>query len=145
MAGISLKRRKSPKQLTNQFRTNFIVWIRIGLTCPLTYFLGKAFLSFQLHNVWENYPRPTCPWHLTYWPEYKKGSSNHQGLSTYQVWSFWCKVFLSYQLHKVWEPNMTFDLSTWISTGIIYWLWTIYLPSLKLLGQSVLELSVAQG
>ena len=40
---------------------------------------------------------------------------------------------------------MTFDLLTWISIGVIYSSRTIYLPSLKLLGQSVLELSVAQG
>ena len=41
--------------------------------------------------------------------------------------------------------TLTFDLLTWISIGIIYSSRTIYLPSLKLLGQSVLELSVAQG
>ena len=29
------------------------------------------------------------------------GIFTHQGLSTYQVWSFWGKAFLSYQLHKV--------------------------------------------
>ena len=23
------------------------------MTCPLTYFWGKTFLSYQLHNVWE--------------------------------------------------------------------------------------------
>ena len=40
---------------------------------------------------------------------------------------------------------MTFDLLTWISIGIIISSRTIYLPSLKLLGQIVLELSVAQG
>ena len=40
---------------------------------------------------------------------------------------------------------MTFDLLTWISIGVIYSSRTIYLPSLKLLGQSVLELSVAKG
>ena len=39
----------------------------------------------------------------------------------------------------------TFDLPTWISIGINYSSLTIYLPSLKLVGQSVLELSVAQG
>ena len=38
---------------------------------------------------------------LALWPENLKGSSTHQGLSTYQVWSFWGKAFLSYQLHKV--------------------------------------------
>ena len=41
--------------------------------------------------------------------------------------------------------TLTFGLLTWISIGVIYSSRTIYLPSLKLLGQSVLELSVAQG
>ena len=57
-----------------------------------------------------------------------------------------------------WPLTLTFHLLTWISIGIILSAWTIYLPSmkllgqitiylpsLKLLGQSVLELSVAQG
>ena len=44
-----------------------------------------------------------------------------------------------------WPLALTFDLLTWISIGVIYSSRTIYLPSLKLLGQSVLELSVAQG
>ena len=44
-----------------------------------------------------------------------------------------------------WPLTLTFDLLTWLSKGIIYSSRTIYLPSLKLLGQSVLELSVAQG
>ena len=44
-----------------------------------------------------------------------------------------------------WPLTLTFDLLTWISIGVIYSPRTIYLPSLKLLGQSVLELSVAQG
>ena len=60
-------------------------------------------------------------------------------------WSFWGKAFLSYQLHKVKKTGMTFDLLTWKSIGIIYSPRPIYLPSLKLLGQHVLELSVAQG
>ena len=168
---------------------------------------------------------------LTYWP------STHQGLSTYQIWSFWGKTFLRYPLHKVRETDMAFDLDLWptslninsdhllikdylptkfeastakrswviscvwcwrstwpminrdhllvtvylptefeasgakyclvisctrywwstwpftltfdkltsISIGIIYSSRTIYLPSLKLIGQSVLEVSVAQG
>ena len=54
-------------------------------------------------------------------------------------------MFLSYPLHKVLETDMTFALLTWISIGIIYSSRTTYLPSLKLLEQSVLELSVAQG
>ena len=40
---------------------------------------------------------------------------------------------------------MTFDLLTWKSTGIIYLSWTIYIQSSKLVGQSIVELSVAQG
>ena len=44
-----------------------------------------------------------------------------------------------------WPLTLTFDLLTWKSIGIIYSPRTIYRPSLKLLGQSVLELSVAQG
>ena len=44
-----------------------------------------------------------------------------------------------------WSLTLTFDLLTWKSIGIIYSPRTIYLPSLKFLGQSVLELSVAQG
>ena len=41
--------------------------------------------------------------------------------------------------------QLTFDLLTWLSIGIIYSSRTIYLPSLKVVGQSVLELLVAQG
>ena len=44
-----------------------------------------------------------------------------------------------------WPLTLTLDLLTWIWIGIIYSSRTIYLPSLKLLGQSVLELSVPQG
>ena len=53
-----------------------------------------------------------------------------------------------------WPLTLTFDLLTWKSIGIIYSPRTIYRPSLKLLGQipslkvmgqSVIELSVAQG
>ena len=64
-----------------------------------------------------------------------------------KVWSLWGKAFLSYPSHKVWEIGTNFDLDllTWISIGAIYSLRAIYLPRLKLVGQSVLELSVAQG
>ena len=44
-----------------------------------------------------------------------------------------------------WPLTLTFDLLTWISIGVIYSSRTIYLPWLKLLGQSILELSVAQA
>ena len=42
-----------------------------------------------------------------------------------------------------WPLTLTFDLLTWISIGVIYSSRTIYVPSLKFLGQSVFELSVA--
>ena len=44
-----------------------------------------------------------------------------------------------------WPLTLTFDILTWISIGVISASRTIYLPSLKLLRQSILELSVAQG
>ena len=44
-----------------------------------------------------------------------------------------------------WPLTLTFGLLTWLSIGIIYSSRTIYLPSLKLVGQSVVELSVTQG
>ena len=44
-----------------------------------------------------------------------------------------------------WPLTLTFDLLIWKSIEIIYLPRTIYLPSLKRLGQSVIELSVAQG
>ena len=43
-----------------------------------------------------------------------------------------------------WHLTLTFDLLTWI-IGVIYSSRTIYLPSLKRVGESVIELSVAQG
>ena len=85
---------------------------------------------------------------LDLWPTDLNVNRDHlliKGLSTYQIWSFRGKVFPSYPLHKVWKTGMTFDLLTWLSIGIIYSSRTIYLPSLKLVGQSVVELSVAQG
>ena len=41
--------------------------------------------------------------------------------------------------------GLTFDLLTWLSTGVIYSSRTINLPSLKLLRQSALESSVTQS
>ena len=46
---------------------------------------------------------------------------------------------------STWPLTLTFDLLTWKPIGNIYSSRTIYLPSLKLLGQSIVELSVAQG
>ena len=178
---------------------DLVTWLSIGIMnssrtiyLPSLKLLGQSVVELSVaqglrdwHDLW--------PWPLTYWPDYQYGSSTHQGLSTYQVWSLWGKALLSYPLHKVWKTDMTFDLDlwptdltinrdhllikdylptefeasrvkrcwvirstrfewltwpwplTWLSIGIIYSSRTIYLPSLKLLGQSVVELSVAQG
>ena len=43
------------------------------------------------------------------------------------------------------QIGLTFELLTWLSIRINHSSRNIYLPNLKLLGQSVLELSVAQG
>ena len=45
---------------------------------------------------------------------------------------------------STWPLTLTFDLLTWKSVGIIYLSWNIYLPILKLLGKSIVELSDAQ-
>ena len=45
---------------------------------------------------------------------------------------------------STWPLTLTFDLLTRVSIGIIYLSWTIYLSSLKIVGQSIVELSVAQ-
>ena len=57
-----------------------------------------------------------------------------------------CKTLMP-PFPNMWRVGLTlpFDLLTWISIGIIYSSRTIYIPSLKVLGQSVLELSVAQS
>ena len=206
-------------------------------------YLPTKFEASSAKRSWviscTRWSRLACPMTLTfiYWPEYQQGSSTHEGLSIYYVWSFLGKTFLSYQSHKVkgyrhtdrhvqsnipllfqrekgrginidvcitlmppfpniWRIGLTFgpdlwptdlninrdhllnkdhlptkfeasganaflsypshkvletcmnfdlDLLTWIWIGVIYSSRTIYLPSLKLVGQSVLELSVAQG
>ena len=84
-----------------------LTWISIGIIysprtiyLPSLKLLGQRVIELSVaqgkvnwHDLW--------PWPLTYWPENQWGSSTHQGLSTYQVWSFWGKELLSYQLHKV--------------------------------------------
>ena len=57
-----------------------------------------------------------------------------------------CWVIRCTRLERLtWPLTLTLDLLTWLSIGIIYSSRTIYLPSLKLLGQSVPKLFFAQG
>ena len=73
---------------------------------PLTQHTGMRIrLTFDL-KVWPTDPNIDRD-------SFTKGSSTHQGLSTYQTWPL----------------TLTFDLLTWISIGIIYPSRTIYLPS----------------
>ena len=86
---------------------DLLTWKSIGIIysprtiyLPSLKLLGQSVLELSVaqgevnwHDLW--------PWPLTYWPENQLGSSTHQELSTYQVWSFWGRAFLSYQLHKV--------------------------------------------
>ena len=51
-------------------------------------------------------------------------------------WVISCKRYM----RQTWPLSLTFNLLTWISIGIIYSSWTVYLPNLKLLGQSILQL-----
>ena len=168
-------------------RTIYLPSLKLVGQCVVELYVAQCLEDW--HGLW--------PWPSTYWPDYQKGSSTHQGLSTCQGWSFWGKALLSYQLHNIWETDMTFDLDlwptaltinrdhlltkdylpttfeasgakrcwvirctkfwrltwpltltfdllTWLPIGINYPPRTIYLPRLKLLGQSAVELSIAQ-
>ena len=59
---------------------------------------------------------------------------------TKHCWVISCTRFW----RSTWPLTFTFDLLTWISIGIIYSSRIIYLPSLKLLVQSFLELSLGK-
>ena len=56
-----------------------------------------------------------------------------------------CKTLMPQPFSDMWRVCLPFDLLTWISIGIIYSSRTIYLPRVKLQGQSILDLTVAQG
>ena len=56
-----------------------------------------------------------------------------------------CVISCTRWSRLAWPLTLAFDLLTWISIGIIYSSRAIYLPSLRLLGQGVLEISVALG
>ena len=93
------------------------------------------------HDLW--------PWPLTYWPVFNRGHllikdyppTKFEASGAKRSWVISCTRWSK----LAWPLTLTFDLLTWKSIGIIYLPRTIYLPSLKLLGQIILELSVAQG
>ena len=86
------------------------------------------------------------PWPLTYWTEYHISyhllvknclhvPTKFRARGTKHSWVISCTRCW----RSTWHLTLTFDLLTWISIGIIYSSRTIYLPSLKLLGQSLLS------
>ena len=89
---------------------------------------------------------------LDLWPTYLKINRDHLVILDYLPTKFeafeakhsWVISCIRYGW-STWPLTLTFDLLTWKSIGIIYLSRTIYLPSLKLVGQSISELSDAQG
>ena len=95
------------------------------------------------------FERLTWPWP---WPSVLTINRDHLLIKDYLPTKFEasgakrCWVISCTRFERLtWPLTLTFDLLTWLSIRIIYSSRTIFLPSLKLLGQSVLELSVAQG
>ena len=134
---------------------DLLTWKSIGIIysprtiyLPSLKLLGRSVLELSVaqgevnwHDLW--------PWPLTYWPEYQWDHlltkdylpTKCEASGAKCSWVISCTRWSE----LAWSLTLTFDLLTWISIGIIYSPRTIYLPSLKLLGRSVLELSVAQG
>ena len=91
----------------------------------MVYEISTTLIIFRMTLVLINDYLPT---------KFEASGANHSWVISCTRWSW-----------LAWPLTLTFDLLTWISIGIIYLPRTIYLLSLKLMGQSILELSVAQG
>ena len=93
-------------------------------------FRGKAFLSYQLHKVWET----NMTFVLDIWPTDLNINSDHLLVKyylptkfvTYGTKSSWV-ISCTRCRRLTWPLILVFELLTWLSR-------TIYLPSLKLLG-----------
>ena len=130
---------------------DLLTWISIGVIyssrtiyLPSLKLLGQSVLDLSV-------AQGEVDWHYL-WPTDLNINRGHLLIKDYlptkfeasgvkRSWVISCKRWS----RLAWPLTLTFDLLTWISIGVIYSSRTIYLPSLKLLGQSVLELSVAQG
>ena len=108
-------------------------------------FWSKGLLSYHLHKVWET----DMTFNLGLWPT---------DLNLYKRDHLLTKDYLPTKLEasgakSCWVISCTrcvrltwpFTQWAWISIGIIFSPRTVYQPSLKVLGLSVVELSVAQG
>ena len=117
----------------NDLNINKVIYSSRNIYLPSLKFLGPSVLELSVAQGEED-------WH-DLWPAELNINRGHLHIKDYLPTKF--EAFLSYCTRwSILAWPLTF---TWISIGIIYSSRTIYLPSLKLLGQRVLELSVAQG
>ena len=132
---------------------DLLTWISIGVIyssrtiyLPSLKLLGQSVLELSVTQGEED-------WHVLWpWPTDLNINRGHLLIQDYLSTKFeasgakrsWV-ISCTRWSRLAWPLTLTFDLLTWISIGVIYSSRTIYLPSLKLLGQSILELSVAQG
>ena len=140
-------------------------WSRISLTFDLDlsptclnidrgHLLIKDYLPIKFEDcgtkrkVWQT----NMTFDLDLWPSDLNINSDHFIITDYLPTKFKaCGTKRSWVIsctrwsRLAWHLTLTFDLLTWISIDIIYSARTIYLPSLKRLVQSVLELSISQG
>ena len=140
-------------ELTFDLPFDLLTWISIGIIyssrtiyLPRLKLLGQSVLELSVaQGVGE--------WHdLWLWPTDLNINRDHLLIKDYLPTKFeafeakhsWVISCTRYG-RSTWPLTLSFDLLTWKSIGIFYLYWTIYPPSLKLVGQSIVELSVAQG
>ena len=143
------------ERLTWPLTLDLVTWLSIGIMyssrtiyLPSLKLLGQSVVEFTypLHKVWKT----DMTFDLDLWPTDLTINRDHLLIKDYLPTEFQasgakrCWVICCTRFERLTRP-LTFDLLTWLSIGIIYSSRTIYLPSLKLVGQSVVELSVAQG
>ena len=127
---------------------DLLTWMSIGIIySSRTIYLPS--LKLQGQSVPElSVAQGLRDWH-DHWPSDLTINMDHVLIKDYLPTKFEasgakrCWVIRCTRFERLtWPLTWTFDLLTWLSIGIIYSSRTIYLPSLKLLGQSVIELSV---
>ena len=127
-----------------------LTWISIGIIYSWrTIYLqslkvvGQSVLELSVHKMWET----NMTFDLDLWPCDLNINRDHliimdylptklEGCGAKRSWVISCTRWS--RLHDLWPTDLNI-------IGIIYSSRTIHLPSLKLLGQNLLELSVAQG
>ena len=113
-------------------------------------YLPTTFEGCGTKRYWSRLAWPLTS-HLDLWPDLNI-NRNHLHIKDYLPTKFeasranhsWA-ISCTWWSRLAWPLTLNFDLLALISIGVILSSRTIYLPSLKLLGQSILELSTAQG